>query len=194
VVIPNRHSSFKITKGQDRNDMRALFGLDIKLACDFIDGLVKVTGSGSYLHDRIRNNDIMKMNLEYKVTTVYRGLKPYALYENTGMEWLLTIPDILTAYKKGIATHIVVGIEYGATAIFVFEKKVDDLSDVNSLIAHLQVTIQKLPVKIDAKGDLRMNQSKVLKNDDLNIKFFGDYVLKVISMIRATMLKKRYYL
>jgi hypothetical protein len=53
----------------------------------------------------------VRVNLEYKMLSVFKGLKPYAFHESTGMEWLETIPTIKDYSKKGLATHIVTGIQ-----------------------------------------------------------------------------------
>jgi hypothetical protein len=48
------------------------------------------------------------------VQLAFRTLKPYALYESIGMEWVEDVDVVQKAAERNEATHIVTGIQYGA--------------------------------------------------------------------------------
>ena len=58
-------------------------------------------------------------------------------------------------FEKGLATHVVTGILYGAQAFFVFDREVSGKEDRQDIEGNLKVIIKKIPtLKIEGQGSL----------------------------------------
>ncbi|KAK7938294.1 hypothetical protein WMY93_001620 [Mugilogobius chulae] len=64
-------------------------------------------------------------------------------------------PDV---FDKGLATHVVSGILYGAQAFFVFDREVSKTENQQDVEGNVQAIIKKIPsFSIEGKGELKMN-------------------------------------
>ncbi|KAK7933661.1 hypothetical protein WMY93_004557 [Mugilogobius chulae] len=80
-------------------------------------------------------------------------------------------------FEKGLATHVVTGILYGAHAFFVFDQQVSDFKDEQDIQGHLGVMIKKIPgIVIDGEGTLKMNDQEKEIINKFSCKFHGDFI------------------
>ena len=74
-----------------------------------------MSGSAEYFGDRVESSNIARVTLKFDARTFVREVKP-SFYTEVDLPAVIErVPD---------ATHVVVGIEYGAAAFFVFDRKV----------------------------------------------------------------------
>ena len=110
-----RTTKFEISASQNVNDLKNHFSIDARLSLSFLGGLIKVSGSAGYMDDRVTKSDIARVSLIFDTRTFTRDLKPE----------MFTKVDYDQVLKKvSSATHVVVGIQYGASAVFVFDRTV----------------------------------------------------------------------
>ena len=87
--------------------------VDAQLKLSVMCGLVTLNGSGKYLSDKKENSDSSSADLVYKLSTVYEEVDIAKLSKD----------QINVNSLKMNATHVVVGIKWGANVIGSFEYK-----------------------------------------------------------------------
>ena len=94
-------------------------------------GLVNVGATGKYLKEA---------NSSSKVTSVALCYEKQSSFDDLPMEVLskLDFPDVL---KTDEATHVVVGIKYGAKAVFSFQHKLKSTADKQIISVSLEAAI-----------------------------------------------------
>ncbi|RVE59269.1 hypothetical protein OJAV_G00186940 [Oryzias javanicus] len=134
-------------------------------------GMIEVGGSAHYLNDKKKFKNQSRVTLQYKVTTEYDHLNVTQL----------TIPktQIRDAIKSRGATHVVTGILYGASAVFVFDSEKMDSSDVQKIDGSMKAVIKKIPmISIDGKVDIKLSDEDKNMTNKFSCKFYGDFILK----------------
>ncbi|CAG0898896.1 unnamed protein product [Darwinula stevensoni] len=116
--------------------MTSAFKVDGNLKLSFLLGLVEVSGSGNYLRDRKLSSHEARVDFHFKSTSKFEALS---------MEHLsckkVQFPDVL---QKGIATHVVAGIQYGADAFFVFRHDVSSSEGKRNSEVELKLKISEI--------------------------------------------------
>ncbi|KAF3857753.1 hypothetical protein F7725_010954 [Dissostichus mawsoni] len=80
-------------------------------------------------------------------------------------------------FEKGIATHVVTGILYGAQAFFVFDREVSVNENHRDIQGNMKVMIKNISsLSIDGEGSLKM-EDKDKANEKLSCRFFGDFLI-----------------
>lgn len=137
---------------------------DVKLS--IIGGLIKVSGSAEYLHDRKSSKKQSRVSLRYRST---------ARYEQLTMDQLGNIQykDVLS---KGIATHLVSAVLYGADAIFVFDQLEDSHVAAHGVQGELEGMVQELACFMNgkAKGEMKIGKASHDVTKMLKCTFHGD--------------------
>lgn len=82
-------------------------------------------------------------------------------------------------FDKGVATHVVTGILYGAQAFFVFDRDVSEKETHQDIQGNLKVMIKKIPgLAIAGEGSLKMEEKDKADVDKFSCKFHGDFSLQ----------------
>ena len=137
-------------------------------------GMIKLSGSGEYLSDTKTTEMVARVSLHYQSTSEFRQLDTTSL--------LKTLPDECgkssTITKLNLATHVVVGILYGADAVFVFEHPLrgNSSDEVMACQAYMELLISQ----ISSKGEVDINKAPNLLSvkDNMSCKFYGDIILE----------------
>ncbi|KAJ0050316.1 hypothetical protein NL108_016996 [Boleophthalmus pectinirostris] len=80
--------------------------------------------------------------------------------------------------EKGLATHVVTAILYGAQAFFVFDQETSKDEQVQDIQGNLKVMIQKIPlISVDGGGSLKMEDKDKEKVKKFSCTFYGDFCL-----------------
>ena len=120
---------------EDTFDQKAFhLGAGVDLQLGILSGLVHAGGAAEFLYDRKRSKNMSRVTLNYKSTTKYEQLT----MDQLGM---VEHPEI---YDKGIATHVVTGVVYGADAFFVFDQEVSKHQDIKKVEGKIGLKIKKL--------------------------------------------------
>nr|XP_040026756.1 uncharacterized protein LOC120815821 [Gasterosteus aculeatus aculeatus] len=164
-------SDFEIVASESIADKSAALKVEASLKASFLCGLVKVGGSAKYLNDHKKSRHQARVTLNYKATTKFQELSMNHLGRGN-----VKHPYV---FDKGLATHVVTGILYGAQAFFIFDRDVSEDENHQDIQGDLKVMIDKFPsIKIEGEGSLKMEEKDKEKVDKFSCKFHGDFSLE----------------
>ena len=100
-------------------------------------------------------------------------------YKCTGKTEMLNMKNPVKVYSPSellqtqSATHVIVGIEYGAQAFFVFDKDVDEAEDYNEACKRMRLLVAKLPEI--AKGNAELSNEENLLANQVQFTLHSDF-------------------
>nr|A0A2P1BRP3.1 RecName: Full=Cytolytic toxin-beta; Short=Sp-CTx-beta [Scorpaena plumieri]AVI44917.1 cytolytic toxin-beta [Scorpaena plumieri] len=162
-------STFEITASDSIDDKSSLMDIEASLKASFLGGLIEVGGSAKYLNDTKKFKNQSRVTLQYKATTSFKQL----------MTNLETKHVEYSEYFQNIeATHVVIGILYGANAFFVFDSDKVDSSNVQDIQGSMEAVIKKIPsVEISGQGSVQLTSEESDITNSFSCKFHGDFHL-----------------
>uniref|UniRef100_A0A8D2ZP28 Fibronectin type-III domain-containing protein n=1 Tax=Scophthalmus maximus TaxID=52904 RepID=A0A8D2ZP28_SCOMX len=168
---PQNYSDFEIIASESIEDKSQALKVEASLKASFLSGLVEVGGSAKYLNDKKASKDQARVTLQYKATTKFQELSMYHLGRGN-----VKHPYV---FDKGIATHVVTAITYGAQAFFVFDRSVSEKEDHQDIQGNLKVMIKKIPgLAIEGEGSLNMEDKDIANVKEFSCRFHGDFSLQ----------------
>ncbi|XP_029930629.1 verrucotoxin subunit beta-like [Myripristis murdjan] len=163
---PQPNSEFEIVASESIEDKSSALNVQASLKASFLAGLVEVGGSAKYLNDCKISKNQARMTLKYKTTTKYQELSMRHLGRDN-----VKHPYV---FEKGIATHVVKGILYGAQAFFVFDREVSEKEDYQDIEGSLKMMIEQIPGLV-VQGEPSWQKTNV---QNFSCKFHGDFNLQ----------------
>ncbi|TDH06365.1 hypothetical protein EPR50_G00132640 [Perca flavescens] len=168
---PQNYNDFEIVASESIADKTSALNVEASLKASFFSGLVEVGGSAKYLKDNKTSKNQARVTLNYKATTKVKELSMNHLGRDN-----VKYPYVL---DKGLATHVVTAILYGAQAFFVFDRDVSKNEDHQDIQGNLKVVIKKIPkITIEGEGSLKMEDKDKENVDKFSCRFFGDFSLQ----------------
>ena len=164
-------SDFEVVSEDSLESKASHLDVSASLKLSFLGGMVEVSGSAKYLDDRKTSKQQSRVSLKYWSTTKFEQLT---------MDQLATEHiEYHDVFDKKTATHIVTGILYGADAIFVFDRKIEEGENTREVHGSMEVLIKALPgiTEIKGKAELNMNDEEKKEASKLTCKFHGDVQL-----------------
>ncbi|XP_053197841.1 neoverrucotoxin subunit alpha-like [Scomber japonicus] len=166
---PNPSSEFQITASDSIESKSFLLDVDASLKVSFMSGLIEVGGSAKYLNDQKKSKNQSRVTFQYKTTTKFKQLSLTSL-GNTQKS------DVI---KKGLATHVVTGILYGANAFFVFDSEKLDTSSVQEIQGSMKAVVEMIPsFDVGGKVSIKLTEKEKDLTKRFSCKFFGDLILE----------------
>ncbi|XP_071380268.1 neoverrucotoxin subunit beta-like [Centroberyx affinis] len=166
-----RSSAFEIIASDTIEDKSSLLNVEASLKASFLSGLVEVGGSAKYLTDTKKFENQSRVTLQYKATTKFKQLSMAHLATEK-----MQYTDV---FEKGLATHVVSGILYGANAFFVFDSNKSESSSVQDIQGSMEVIIKKIPtVEIGGQASFQMTDEEKAMTKNFSCKFHGDFHLE----------------
>ncbi|XP_062299142.1 stonustoxin subunit beta-like [Scomber scombrus] len=163
-------SEFQITASDSIESKSSLLDVEGSLKASFLGGLIEVAGSAKYLNDQKKFNNQSRVTLQYKATTNFKQLKLTRLGTQNMQQ-----KDIIT---RGLATHVVIGILYGANAFFVFDSEKLDANTVQDIQGSMEAVIKKIPLcDVGIKAKLQLSEKEKALTNKFSCKFYGDFIL-----------------
>lgn len=167
----NTSSEFQITSSDSIESKSFLLNVEASLKASFLSGLIEVGGSAKYLNDQKKFKNQSRVTFQYKTTTNFKQL---SMIQLTNLDKKQT--DIL---EKGLATHVVTGIQYGANCFFVFDSEKLDASSVQDIQGGMEAVIKKIPTfDIQGKVDIKLTDEEKALTNKFSCKFYGDLILE----------------
>ncbi|KAM7381089.1 hypothetical protein PAMA_012093 [Pampus argenteus] len=164
-------SNFQISASDSIESKSNLLDVNASLKASFLGGLIEVGGSAKYLNDQKKYHNQSRVTFQYKATTKFKQLSMTQLATLNKQQ-----SDII---DKGLATHVVTGILYGANAFFVFDSEKLDASSVQDIQGHMEAVIKKIPsFNIEGKVDIKLTDEEKAVTDKFSCKFYGDLLLE----------------
>ncbi|XP_026169471.1 uncharacterized protein LOC113134349 isoform X2 [Mastacembelus armatus] len=168
---PKPNSDFEIVASESIEDKSSVLKVEASLKASFLSGLVEVEGSAKYLNDQKTSKNQARVTLTYKTTTKFKELSMNHLGRGNMKHQYV--------FDKGIATHVVTGILYGAQAFFVFDREVSEKENHQDIQGNLKVMIKKIPCfAIEGEGSLKMEDKDIANVEKFSCKFHGDFSLE----------------
>uniref|UniRef100_A0A667ZTH7 Fibronectin type-III domain-containing protein n=1 Tax=Myripristis murdjan TaxID=586833 RepID=A0A667ZTH7_9TELE len=168
---PQPNSEFEIVASESIEDKSSALNVQASLKASFLGGLIEVEGSAKYLNDSKISKNEARVTLKYKNTTKFQELSMNHLGSGNMKHQYI--------FDKGMATHVVTGILYGAQAFFVFHRELTEKEDHQDIEGSLKVMIKKIPfLAIEGEGSLQMSETDISKVQRFSCKFHGDFNLQ----------------
>ncbi|XP_049930436.1 titin-like, partial [Epinephelus moara] len=168
---PQQHSDFEIVASESIEDKSSALNVEGSLKASLFFGLMKLGGSAKYLCDNRIFKNQARVTLKYEATTKFQELSMNHL-GNKNVKY----PDVFT---KGIATHVVTAILYGAQAFFVFDREVSDMINREEAEGFMRDMIKKIPfLKTEGDLSLKLEEKDFKKVEEFSCKFHGDFLLE----------------
>ncbi|KAJ4941809.1 hypothetical protein JOQ06_011683 [Pogonophryne albipinna] len=147
-----------------------MMDIEPSLQASFMSGLIEVGGSAKYLNDEQKFKNHSRVTLQYKATTNFKQLS---------IDQVTLGAEQMKIIEKGLATHVVTGILYGANAFFVFDSEKLEATQVQKIEGSMQALIKKIP-SFDVKGkvDIKLTHEEKALTEKFSCKFYGDFILK----------------
>ena len=158
-------SGFEII-AEDSLDSKAT-NLDISagVKLSFLGGLIKVEGAAKYLDDRTSSVHQSRISLKYWSTSRFDQLTMDQLGN-------VQFPNV---FSNKVATHVVVGVLFGADAFFVFDRKVKKDENKRAVTGSMKALVKKLPgIEIEGQAKVKLDDSDRKEADKFECKFHGD--------------------
>lgn len=169
--IPKPNTNFEIVASESIEHKSSALNVDASLKASFFGELVEVEGSAKYLKDHKTSKNQARVTLKFEATTKFQELSMNHLGRGN-----VKHPEV---FDKGLATHVVTGILYGAQAFFVFDREVSEREDHRDIEGNLKVMIKKIPcLTVDGEGSLKMEDQDRTKVEKFSCRFFGDFSLQ----------------
>ncbi|KAI9524183.1 hypothetical protein NQZ68_019446 [Dissostichus eleginoides] len=166
---PQSYNDCDIVASESIEDKSKALNVEASLKASFLGGLVEVGGSAKYLNDSKTSKNHARVTLNYQATTKFHELS---------MNHLGDVKKHQFVFEKGIATHVVTGILYGAQAFFVFDREVSVNEKHRDIQGNLNVTIKNIPsLSIEGEGSLKMEDKDKANVEKLSCRFFGDFLI-----------------
>ncbi|XP_048825998.1 uncharacterized protein LOC125704469 [Brienomyrus brachyistius] len=165
------NTEFDVVASDSVEDKACALDVDASLKASFVGGLVEVGGSAKYLKDTKASKKQARVTLKYKTTTNFMQLSMSHLGRGN-----VKHPYV---FEKGIATHVVTAVLYGAQAFFVFDREVSETENQQNIEGNLHVMIKKIPkLSVEGEASLKLTDTDRATEEKLSCKFYGDFALK----------------
>ncbi|XP_076616598.1 neoverrucotoxin subunit alpha-like [Chaetodon auriga] len=166
---PQRSSEFQITASDSIEAKSSVMDIEASVGVSLLGGLIEIAGSAKYLNDTKKYQNQSRVALKYKATTTY---KQFTAPPGT----VKVEHSALT--EKGLATHVVTGILYGASAFFVFDSKKLEDENLQEIEGRMEAMIKKIPlISIEGSCSIELTDEEKSLATNLSCKFHGDFVL-----------------
>ncbi|XP_063323114.1 neoverrucotoxin subunit alpha-like [Pelmatolapia mariae] len=171
TVVTSQHmSTFEITASDSTDEKSFLLDVEASLKISILGGLIEAGGSAKYLNNQKKFHNQSRVTLQYNATTNFKQLRT-----NLGTKKM----QPTEALEKGLATHVVTGILYGANAFFVFDSEKLDASKVQDIQGRMEAVIKKIPfVDIEGSASLKLTDEEKKLTEMFSCKFYGDFILE----------------
>ncbi|XP_058628492.1 neoverrucotoxin subunit alpha-like [Onychostoma macrolepis] len=164
------NTSFDITASDSIKDKSNLLNVGGELKLSLLSGLISVSGAAKYL------NDTKTSFKQERLTLLYHSSSRFEELIINQLPSIQNIPDD----ENDIATHVVIGILYGADACFIFDRKISVDEDKTTVDGELKVALEKLKgaISVDGNVNLNMNDNQKKAFNKFTCKFYGDFQLQ----------------
>ncbi|CAF0974258.1 unnamed protein product [Adineta steineri] len=141
---------------------------NLKLA--LMAGLLKVEGSAKYLKQTKTNSHTVRATFLYKAKTKQEDLQ----VSTKGLHEYFSSH----AFENPDATHVVIGIKWGANVAATFEREVEKNDDVKRIEGRLAATFTKPAFSITGDASLKYDKEQKADLESLTISFSGDVLIE----------------
>ncbi|CAL9707149.1 unnamed protein product [Knipowitschia caucasica] len=169
-VAPKPNSEFHVVASESISDKSSSMGVEASVKASFLGGLIEVEGSAKYLKETKTSKNQARVTLQYKTTTEFKELTMNHLGRGNIKHSYI--------FDKGIATHVVTAILYGAQAFFVFDREISKEENHDHVQGSLRVKVTSIPLlAIEGSGALDLDEQARESVNKFSCTFYGDFCL-----------------
>ncbi|XP_062387626.1 stonustoxin subunit beta-like [Sardina pilchardus] len=163
-IKPKPDTSSVVSVSQTLSEKTSLLDVSASVKASLYSGLVELGGSAKYLKKKTSSARQCSVTLKYHVTTEFKEL----LISELGTPK----PEVLDTAD---ATHVVVGVLYGAHALMEFKDTAGDASSKQEILGNLKAMIDRIPkCNISVDGRLQLDDKDREKVKNMSCEFYGD--------------------
>lgn len=173
-LTANAYTNTEYVQTETLWEKMAKLGISGSLSASFIAGLVSGSGSAGYLNDFKRSPKSAKASLVYKVRTFQEDLK---IFSNTSVELVNKI-----LLENIDATHVVVGVEWGADAVISVEETNTHTTNTQEVQGKLEAALKEamMAPQMSLSGSVQLEGKTAIqsieKSNTFSLRFHGDVI------------------
>ncbi len=167
----NAKNNFEVDQGDTIRNRCSKFDMGVSLKLNFLAGLVSVGGSASFLYEGLAASTSERVTSHFSSVTHFEGLTMNHLGTKN-----ITFPHLLSTNH---ATHVCVGIEYGAKAVLLFETEKTSSTMNNAAKGTLKASVSKLfpGLEVEGNGTCDLSRKEKMSLQNVTVKYYGDVKL-----------------
>ncbi|XP_030257759.1 uncharacterized protein LOC115572086 [Sparus aurata] len=165
---PQNYNGVKIDASESIQEKCSALNIEGSVKASLFCGLISVGGSAKYLHDYKTYKNQARVTLEYEAYTKFQELSMDHLGKCN-----IKHRDV---FEKGLATHVVTGILYGAKAFLVFDREVSNDESQQQYEGKLTGILKTIPF-FAGEGSLNIEDKDKQRADEFSCNFHGDFLL-----------------
>ena len=169
VIVTDSHTSeIQLSFSDTYDEKLRKMDLTAELGASFLCGMINVGGSGRYLQDTRDSDQTLQASLHYKITTVHEKLN----LTHDGLKECLA----LNILQSGDATHVVVGICWGAQSVVTAKHRLSNRDEKDKVDGCLKAEFLKIKSIIKIEGDANVEVKTDEQRRDLSfeVTVYGD--------------------
>ena len=139
---------------------------DLKLSV--LGGLLKLDGSAKYLNEQKSQYKSVKGSFLYNIKTK----REFLSLTNENLKSIVSS----SIFEIKDATHIIVGIDWGANSVASFEYENNENSDKTNIEGSLKAHMEKVSYSISGGASVKFDENSKKIGENLAIKFYGDFI------------------
>eukprot|EP00092_Neocalanus_flemingeri_P029352 GFUD01031864.1.p1 GENE.GFUD01031864.1~~GFUD01031864.1.p1 ORF type:complete len:2619 (-),score=690.50 GFUD01031864.1:716-8572(-) len=159
-------SHFEVSVADSLQERCKLMKVEGSLQLGIMCGIIKIEGAGKFLNENTESKKTSRVALYYEKQTKI---------ERIPME-IITNPEYPEVFDQADATHVVVGVQYGAKAVFDFRKSFNTEKAKLEAGGSLKAQIDKIPtVTVGVEGGGQYQTNEADSNENIHCKYSGDF-------------------
>ena len=167
-TVDTHFSDYKYSFNDSFEEKFSNLNVEAELKLSVMGGLFKLEGSAKYLNEKKSSFKSVKGSMIYNIKTKRQFLS----LTNEKLKPLVSSP----ALEMKNATHIIVGIDWGANTVASFEYENNEHSDKKIIEGNLRAHMEKVAFSISGSASVKFDESERKMGESLAIKFYGDFI------------------
>lgn len=143
--------------------------IEADLKVSLMVGLAQLEGAGKYLKQTKTNSNTVRVTYIYQVKTKQEHLQISA----DGLDEYFS----LGAFDNPNATHVVIGILWGANVAATFERTVENQAVVEKIEGSLSAAMRKPMTEVSGQAKVKHDDQNQVDLESLKITFTGDVII-----------------
>ena len=189
-IQSNPSTKTEILKNESISEKTHALNVDGLLKLDVLCNNVDVHGAASYLKEEKGSKRQARVALKYEANTQFECLTMEHLKDT-----MISNAEVL---DEGIATHVVVGIQYGGTVVTKFVKEVTEEKSSKTVQGEMKAAVEKLKRIVSCGGKVEVNRATqstftftftLVKVGKILEGYRANYKLKILTKYTKTIIK-----
>ncbi|CAF4082641.1 unnamed protein product, partial [Adineta steineri] len=166
IIHKQPYTGYEIITEDSLQDKAHALGVEASLKLSLLSGLMNISGSAKYAEDYQKTNREARLTLKYSTTTHVQELTMKHLGKGN-----------LDLHDKNNATHVVIGVLYGAEAFFIFDRTLSKGESKEEVSNSLKAILDKSIFTNEGATNLNLTDQEKKYVDKLPCKLYEDFRL-----------------